>query len=74
MTESSTEDVRVKTAACARDRRAFLELPYRLYRGDPHWVPPLRMAQRDILNTARHPFYKTSDVEMFLAERDGRNG
>jgi len=30
------------------------------------------MAQKDILNTARHPFYKTSDVEMFLAERDGR--
>jgi hypothetical protein len=56
----------------SRDKRAFVELPYRLYRGDAHWVPPLRMAQKDILNTARHPFYKTSDVEMFLAERDGR--
>src|SRR6185503_10728482 len=72
MTEPSKQGVRVKTAANARDRRAFLELPYRLYRRDAHWVPPLRMAQKDILNTARHPFYKTSDVEMFLAERDGR--
>jgi hypothetical protein len=30
------------------------------------------MAQKDILNTKRHPFYKTSDVEMFLAAREGR--
>jgi hypothetical protein len=30
------------------------------------------MAQKDILNTKKHPFYKTSDVELFLARRDGR--
>ena len=30
------------------------------------------MSQKDILDTTRHPFYKTSEVEMFLAERDGR--
>ena len=55
-----------------RDRRSFLEFPYRLYRGDPHWVPPLRIAQKDILNVSKHPFYRTSEVEMFLAERDRR--
>ena len=30
------------------------------------------MAQKDILNTASHPFYKTADAEMFLAFRNGR--
>jgi hypothetical protein len=30
------------------------------------------MAQKDILSTRRHPFYKTADAEMFLALRDGR--
>ena len=25
--------------------RAFIELPYALYRGHPHWVPPLRLAE-----------------------------
>jgi GNAT superfamily N-acetyltransferase len=30
------------------------------------------MSQKDILNTSKHPFYKTSDVELFLAWRDGR--
>ncbi|HWN98832.1 MAG TPA: N-acetyltransferase [Blastocatellia bacterium] len=54
------------------DRRRFLDLPYRLHRGNPHWIAPLRMAQKDILNTRSHPFYKTADAEMFLALRDGR--
>ena len=62
-------NLEVRPVRSAADRRQFLELPYRLYRDDPHWVAPLRMAQKDILNTRRHPFYQTSDVEMFLACR-----
>ena len=30
------------------------------------------MAQKDILNVKGHPFYQTSDVEMYLAERGAR--
>jgi hypothetical protein len=62
----------VQPVVTSRDKRAFVEFPYRLYRCDAHWIAPLRMAQKDILNTQKHPFYKTSDVEMFLARRDGR--
>ena len=63
--------IEVRSVRSSRDKRLFIELPYELYRGHPHWIAPLRIAQKDILNTMRHPFYKTSDVEMFLAERDG---
>ena len=28
-----------------------MDLPYRLYRHHPYWVPPLRMAQKELLNT-----------------------
>jgi len=62
----------VRRVQSGRDRRSFLELPYRLYKGDQHWVAPLRIAQKDILNVGKHPFYRTSEVEMFLAERGGR--
>ncbi|MFY9570025.1 MAG: N-acetyltransferase, partial [Blastocatellia bacterium] len=65
-------EVSVRRVGSSRDKREFVELPYRLYRGDRHWIAPLRIAQKDILNTTRHPFYKTSDAEMFLAERHGK--
>lgn len=62
----------MKLARTTGDRRRFIDLPYRLYRGDAHWIAPLRMSQKDILNTRKHPFYKTSDVECFLALRGRR--
>jgi len=72
MSQLSRLEIEVKPARSSADRQRFLDFPYNLYRGNTHWVPPLRMAQRDILNTSRHPFYKTSDVEIFLARRNGR--
>jgi hypothetical protein len=72
MSESRSGAIQVKPVRTAPDLRRFIEIPYKLYRGDPHWIAPLRIAQKDILNTKKHPFYKTSDVEMFLAEREGR--
>lgn len=70
--ETTSDQVEVRRVTTARDRRRFLEFPYTLYRGHPHWVPQLRIAQKDILNTKKHPFYKTSDAEKFLAYRGGR--
>jgi GNAT superfamily N-acetyltransferase len=56
-----------------RDRRKlrqFIAFPYFLYRNDPHWVPPLIIAQRALLDTRKHPFYAHAEMECFLARRD----
>jgi hypothetical protein len=52
--------------------RAFLDLPFRLYRNIPQWVPSLEMDIRRMLNPRKHPFYKHSEAEFFLAQRDGQ--
>ncbi len=44
-------------------------MPYRLYRNDPVWVPPLRRDVADLLNL-RHPFHQHAQVELFLARDD----
>lgn len=59
------------TANEGRARGQFLDLPYRLYRHDPHWVPPLRIAQKEILNSGKHPFYANAEITCFLAARRG---
>ena len=64
--------LRIEPEADARDRRAFLELPYRLYRGHPVWVPPLRMAERDLMDRAKNPFFEHAEVQHFLARRGDR--
>ncbi len=52
--------------------KEFIELPYRLYRDQPHWVPPLRIAVKELLDKAKHPFYADAETELFLARRDGQ--
>ena len=53
--------------------KRFVELPYRLYRDCPQWVPPLYVDAYMYLNRGKHPFHEHSTVDFFLAVRDGRD-
>ena len=53
--------------------RRFVELPYSIYRDSPYWVPPLNVDAYNQLNRKKHPFHEHSDVDFFLAVRDGRD-
>jgi GNAT superfamily N-acetyltransferase len=59
----------VKTAA---DRKAFVEVQFRLNATDPNWVPPLKMEALDLITPGKNPFFEHADAELFIAERDGR--
>ena len=56
-----------------RQVRRFIELPYRIYADCPQWVPPLNIDAYNQLNRKKHPFHEHSDVDFFLAVRDGRD-
>jgi hypothetical protein len=47
--------------------RRFVELPYALYRRDPHWVPPLRRDEHNRLSRDHNPFLDHADLELWLA-------
>lgn len=64
--------LRVDAVEGRRDLRRFLRLPWSIYAGDPHWVPPLLVEQRKLLDRERHPFHEHADVEYFLARRGDR--
>ncbi|MFH1176064.1 MAG: N-acetyltransferase [Acidobacteriota bacterium] len=65
--------LRVALVASKSELRQFVNLPWRLYAGDPCWVPPLKKQVREYLDR-RHPFYANgaADRELFLAWRGGR--
>jgi GNAT superfamily N-acetyltransferase len=52
-------------------RREFIMLPYRLYRGDANWVPPLIGDEKKFLQARRNPFLRNNRVELFLCRRGG---
>lgn len=66
-------ELRVEPVRTRSHRTAFRTLPFQVYRGDPHYVPPLnRDIQAFLSPRRRHPFYESGDIEFFLARRGGR--
>jgi hypothetical protein len=53
-----------------RQVKQFIDLPFRIYRDIPQWVPPLAPDAQALLDRRRHPFYKHSDAAFFLSVRE----
>ncbi|MBI4042454.1 MAG: hypothetical protein HY391_03150 [Deltaproteobacteria bacterium] len=45
----------------------FLQLPWKIYAGDPNWVPPLFAQMKGLLNPKKNPFFRHSEAQLFLA-------
>ena len=54
------------------DKREFVELAFRLNRGDPAWVPPLKGEVFALLTPGKNPWFEHGKAQFFLARRDGR--
>jgi hypothetical protein len=55
-----------------RERREFVELPYRLHSSSGVWVPHLRLERYLFLMRSQNAFFSHGDAQLFLAWRDGR--
>jgi hypothetical protein len=62
----------VSPVSSRRDRREFIELPFRLHANDPRWIPPLKLERRLFLSPRFNAWFKHGDAQLFLARRDGR--
>lgn len=73
-------EIKILEPRTSRARREFLQLPWEIYRGDPLWIPPLRVEQESLVDyptwisrlTGRNPFYDRNRVQTFLAMRGGK--
>jgi hypothetical protein len=54
------------------DKKAFVELPWRIYRHDPKWVPPLLSMAYEAVDVEKHPFYEFARLGLFNAWRGGQ--
>lgn len=55
------------------EKKRFTDFVYHLYEGAEHWIPPLRMDQKKLVNEKKNPFYNNAEVALFLAEKDGKD-
>jgi hypothetical protein len=55
-----------------RDRKAFIDLAYRINAKDPNWVPPLKDEVRKTIDPRENGWFSHAENQLFLAEREGQ--
>ena len=63
--------VTVQEVTTRKDLRSFVRFPWRVYKGDPNWVPPLISDQMKYLTPEQSPFLQHSEATLYLAKRSG---
>jgi GNAT superfamily N-acetyltransferase len=59
----------VRKVETKADSNTFLKFPWILYKGEPHWVPPLVSMQRHKLNRRKNPAWQYMEGDYFIAWR-----
>lgn len=55
-----------------KEIKQFINFPHQLYKGDPNYVPDLYLAQKEMFDRKKYPFFEYGDVQCFLAFKYGK--
>jgi len=55
-----------------KERKNFINFPYQHYANDEHWIAPLKMEQKKLIDESDNPFYENGEIALFLAEQDDK--
>jgi len=63
------EIIEVKTK---QDRKEFVDLPFKIYKNNKFWIPPMKGDEMKILDPEKNPFRKTADFKFWIVKKDGK--
>jgi len=64
--------ITLKRVESAADRKAFVDLVWKLYAHDPHWVPPLKSEMLGLIGGIKsNPWFGHAEAAFWLALKDG---
>jgi len=64
-----TPPVEIEEVTTRQQRREFIDLPWRIYRGDANWCPPLKLEMKSSIDPKKHPFYRHGAATQLIARR-----
>ncbi len=62
----------IRPVETKKDRKIFIDLPFRLYADDPNWVPPLKSEALGLITPEKNGWFSHAKAQLFLAEEEGR--
>jgi len=68
----SSVPVTVRPVVTKKDRKAFVDLAWEVYKDDPALVPPLKDEVHGLITPGKNPWFEHARAELWLAERGGK--
>jgi hypothetical protein len=65
-------DLTIRAVASKRDRKAFVDFAWDVYKNDPAWIPPLKDEVHGLLDPKKNPWFGHGRAALFLATRGER--
>ncbi len=65
------EEIEIDEVSSRSDLNHFIKFPWKVYAGNPNWVPPLLVDRKEFFDKTRNPFYRHAEVKLFLARYRG---
>jgi GNAT superfamily N-acetyltransferase len=66
----AAQKITVQEARTKKALKAFLRFPWKIYRGDPHWVPPL-LKDQAFHFSPKNPFLLHAEIVPYIATKNG---
>ncbi|MCI0515018.1 N-acetyltransferase [candidate division KSB1 bacterium] len=67
----ASQSVEIITVKSRQEQKEFIKFPWKIYREDPYWVPPLILDMKTMMDRKKYPFFEHSEAEFFLARENG---
>lgn len=68
-TKNVTENIALSAVTSKKKFKDFFKVPQRVYKDDPHWVPPFWSEYKDFFKT-KNPFWAHADAQLFTAYKN----
>ena len=68
----SSAPVTIRPVVSKKDKKAFVDLAWEIYKDDPAWVPPLKDEVHGLITPGKNPWFEHAKAQLWLAERDGK--
>jgi GNAT superfamily N-acetyltransferase len=64
-------DLTIRVMKTPSEREIFITFPWKVYKDNPYWVPPLINERKHFLDPEKNPFFEHAEAEYFMAFRGG---
>ncbi len=64
--------IRIKEVVTNKEIKQFVDFPFKLYKNNPNWVPPIKAEEIKQLKKDQNPAFDFCDARFWLAYKDGK--